>query len=112
MKLLPLLVLALALPAAAQDRPDSWTSGDKRAHFISGVIISTGVTRWTGSAGWGFVAGCGAGIGGELVDASQYGFKSYHVSYKDAAVECLGGYLGAQTNIWISPNKIVWRLRF
>ena len=108
-KTLITLALLVATSAFAQDRPDNWNSGDKRAHFTSGVIISGAVSAYTKSAGNGFGAGCAAGIGGEFLDAAKFGWKSYHVSYKDAAVECLGAYVGAQTSVWISPNKITWK---
>lgn len=117
MKRLFISIAALAFIQAASaapvdDRPDNWNSGDKRAHFVSGVIIGGVVTAYTKSAGNGMVAGCGAGVLGELVDASKYGWKSYHVSYKDATVECLGGVLGSATGFYIMPGKVVWHVKF
>ncbi len=106
------IAVFMALVAAAAGA-DDWTSGDKRAHFVGGAVISTAVTQYTNSAGSGFIAGCGVGIAGELVDAANAGtFHSKHVSFKDAASACLGAYVGAQTSLWISPNRIVWHVSF
>lgn len=104
-------LLAFSVSAVAQDRPDNWNSGDKRAHFTSGVIISGVTMAVTKSAGDGFLLGCAAGVGGELVDAAQYGFKSYHVSYKDAAVECLGAGLASYAGVKLYPNKVTWEMK-
>ena len=98
---------------AASTYADEWTTPDKRAHLASGVLVSAAVTQYTNSAGTGFVAGCGVGIAGELIDAANAGsIHSKHVSFKDAAVTCLGAYVGAQTSIWISPNRITWHITF
>jgi hypothetical protein len=103
-----LLALSTTAFAQSQDPPDRWSSGDKRAHFTSGVIISGVTMSLNGSAGDGFLLGCGAGIGGEFLDARKYGWKSYHVSYKDATVECLGAGLASYAGVKLYPNKIVW----
>jgi hypothetical protein len=105
------LLLALAL-LTFNVRADEWTSGDKRAHFASGTVLSLGTTLYTKSAGAGFTVGCGIGIAGELVDASRYGVHSKHVSIKDATMQCLGAAVGAQTGVWISPSSITWRIQF
>lgn len=107
------LLAALLASLAVNAYADEWTTPDKRAHLAAGVLVSTAVTQYTNSAGTGLVAGCGVGIAGELLDAANAGsIHSKHVSFKDAAVTCLGAYVGAQTSIWISPNRITWHITF
>jgi hypothetical protein len=91
---------------------DPWSSADKRSHFFSGALLSGLVAAHTGSAKGGFLAGCSLGAVGELVDATQYGWNSKHVSARDFAVACLGAWAGAQFSVQIAPDRIVWSKRF
>lgn len=91
---------------------DSWTAGDKRAHFLGSLVVSGLVTHYTDSATAGLLTGCGIGIGGELIDASRNGWKSSHVSVKDAAAGCLGGVVAGFAGVYLAPDRIVWTRRF
>lgn len=106
------MLLAFFAPAHAQQKPDNWNSGDKRAHFASGAIASALVTNLSDSAGAGMLVGCGAGVLGEVGDALKYGAQSYHVSYKDATAQCLGSFIGAGVSLIISTNRVEWRIKF
>lgn len=76
-------------------------------------MVSAAVTQYTKSAGDGFIAGCGVGVAGELVDAANAGtFHNRPVSIKDAAVVCLGAYVAAQGSVWISPSRITRHVTF
>lgn len=87
----PLLALAILIsaPAFAQD---------KALHFGAGAAIASAVTVATGSASYGFAAGCAAGVLKEAYDARHP--KTYTVSGKDLAVTCLGAVLGAGATRW------------
>jgi uncharacterized protein YfiM (DUF2279 family) len=98
--------------AKAKAPNDSWTSGDKRAHFIGAMALSGAVAHFTDSATVGLLSGCALGFGGELIDASKSGWHSKHVSAKDAVAGCLGGVAGAFAGVAIAPNRIVWTKQF
>ena len=98
--------------AKAEHGVDSWTGGDKRAHFLSGLAISGVVTNYTDSATAGLLSACGASAVGELLDATRFGWKSHHVSAKDFAAGCLGGVAAGFAGVYIAPNRIVWSRDF
>jgi uncharacterized protein YfiM (DUF2279 family) len=98
--------------AKAKEVNDSWTSGDKRAHFLGGLAVSGLVSNYTDSATVGLLSGCAVGLGGELIDATKNGWHSKHVSAKDAAAGCLGGIGGAFASVYVAPNRIVWSKQF
>lgn len=91
---------------------DSWTSGDKRAHFLGGATVSGLVMHYTDSATAGVLSGCAVGVGGELIDAARNGWNSKHVSYKDAAAGCLGAVSAGFAGVYLAPNRIVWSREF
>jgi len=97
---------------AARSATDSWTSGDKRAHFLGGVVASGLVIHFTDSATAGVLTGCGIAAGGELIDAARNGGNSRHVSAKDFAAGCLGGVVAGFAGVYIAPNRIVWSRQF
>jgi uncharacterized protein YfiM (DUF2279 family) len=98
--------------AKSKEVNDSWTSGDKRAHFLGATVLSGLVANYTDSATVGLLSGCALGFGGELIDAAKSGWHSKHVSAKDAAAGCLGGVAGAFAGVYIAPNRIVWSKEF
>jgi uncharacterized protein YfiM (DUF2279 family) len=91
---------------------DSWTTADKRGHFLGGLAISGAVSYYTESATAGVLSSCGIAAAGELIDAAKSGWKSHHVSAKDFAAGCLGGVAGAFAGVYIAPNRIVWTRQF
>jgi gas vesicle protein len=98
---------------AARSSTDSWTSGDKRAHFLGGLAISGVVSHLTDSATAGVLSGCGAAVAGELIDAAaNKGWNNKHVSAKDFAAGCLGAVVGGFAGVYIAPNRIVWSRQF
>ena len=97
---------------AARSSTDSWTSGDKRAHFVGGAVISGLVMNYTDSATAGVLSGCAVAAGGELIDAAKNGWNSKHVSAKDFAAGCLGGVVAGFAGVYIAPNRIVWTRKF
>jgi hypothetical protein len=102
-----------AVHAANEMRPpDPWLSGDKFAHLLGGAALSGLVASRTDSATAGFLAGCALGAVGELLDATQYGWNSKHVSSRDFAMTCLGAWVGAEFSVRIAPDRIVWSKRF
>jgi uncharacterized protein YfiM (DUF2279 family) len=98
--------------ANAAHGDDSWTTADKRAHFLGGLAISGAVSYFTGSATAGLLSSCGLSAAGELIDAAKSGWKSHHVSAKDFAAGCLGGVAGAFAGVYIAPGRIVWSRQF
>jgi uncharacterized protein YfiM (DUF2279 family) len=96
----------------AQAKNDSWTSGDKFAHFVGGVVISSLTANYTDSATAGLLTGCGISAAGELVDAARHGWNSKHASAKDFAAGCLGAFTGALVGVQLAPNRITWSSRF
>ena len=100
------ITFALLL-AQARAQSDDWTSGDKRAHFLGGVVVAGIVSENTGSRGPGVVMGCGVGAFGELIEAARYGWFGPRVSAKDFAAECLGGVLGAYIGVQMAPAQRV-----
>ena len=97
---------------AAHGSNDPWFSGDKRAHFLGGAVVSGLVMHYTDSATAGVLSACALGIGGELIDATREGWNSKHVSYKDAAAGCLGGVAVGFAGVYLAPNRIVWTKKF
>lgn len=87
---------------------DSWTSGDKFAHFAGGATVSGLVANYTDSAAAGLLSGCGVAAAGELIDAARYGWHSKHASAKDFAAGCLGAVTGAFVSVQIAPGRITW----
>lgn len=102
----------LALLACGAAHADAWNSGDKRAHFTSGAVISIATTAATESAGAGFVAGCGLAFLNELNDAGRFGWKSTHVSHRDFLAQCLGAGLGSAGGFIIYPGSFTWVIKF
>lgn len=89
MKRLLALAILISAPAFAQD---------KALHFGAGAAIASAVTLATGSASYGFTAGCAAGVLKEAYDARHP--KTHTVSGKDLAITCLGAGLGAGAMRW------------
>ena len=102
-----LAALAAALPLAAAHAEDEWLGGDKRAHFLGGVIVGGVTSEHTGSRGPGVLMGCGVGVFGELIQAARQGWFSPHVSARDFGAECLGAMLGAYIGTQMAPNDRV-----
>jgi len=98
--------------ANAAHGDDSWTTADKRAHFLGGLAISGAVSYFTGSATAGLLSSCGISAAGELIDAAKSGWKSHHVSAKDFAAGCLGGVAAGFAGVYIAPHRIVWSREF
>jgi hypothetical protein len=98
--------------AKAEPGVDTWTGGDKRAHFLGGLAISGVVATVTDSATAGVLSACGYAAVGELLDATRFGWKSHHVSAKDFAAGCLGGVAAGFAGVYIAPNRIVWSREF
>jgi len=100
-------VLTLLLAAQGCPAADDWTGGDKRAHFLGGLIIGGAFSAGTGAHGPGVLMGCGAGVFGELIEAAiDRGFTP-RVSAKDFAAECAGGVLGAYVGVKLAPSDRV-----
>ena len=91
---------------------DSWTSSDKRAHFLGGMAISGAVSYFTESATAGVLTSCGISAAGELISAAKDGWNSHHVSGKDFAAGCLGGVAAGFAGVYIAPHRIVWSRQF
>ena len=102
--LLGAALLASALPCRAEDE---WFGGDKRAHFLGGVLIGGVFSAYTGSKHPGVLMGCGVGVFGELIEAARDGGFTPRVSAKDFAAECAGGVLGAYVGVKLAPNDRV-----
>jgi hypothetical protein len=96
----------------AKAKSDSWTSGDKFAHFAGGVAVSGLMANSTDSATAGLLTGCGISAAGELFDAARHGWNSKHASAKDFAAGCLGAVTGAFVGVQLAPNRITWSARF
>jgi len=102
--LLAAALLAIALPCRAEDE---WFGGDKRAHFLGGVLIGGVFSAYTGSKHPGVLMGCGVGVFGELIEAARDGGFTPRVSAKDFAAECAGGVLGAYVGVKLASNSRV-----
>ena len=102
----------VAASEAKRTTSDSWTSGDKLAHFTGGAVVSGLVANYTDSATSGLLSGCGVAAAGELIDAARFGWHSKHASAKDFAAGCLGALTGALIGVEIAPNRITWSARF
>src|SRR5262245_60256854 len=103
--LLGLVATLAALPAGAAD--DDWLGGDKRAHFLGGLVVGGVTSESTGSRGPGVLLGCGVGVFGELIEAASYGWLSPRASAKDFGAECLGAMLGAYIGTQMPPDDRV-----
>ena len=103
--------LALGLIATATlssvHADDDWLGGDKRAHFLGGVVIGGITSENTGSSGPGVLLGCGVGAFGELIEVARYGWLNPRVSAKDFAAECAGAAVGAYIGKQMAPNDRV-----
>jgi len=101
--------LAASLGVLAQTclADDEWLGGDKRAHFLGGVIVGGITSESTGSRGPGVLMGCGVGVFGELIQAARSGWFSPRVSAKDFGAECLGAVLGAYIGTTMAPDDRV-----
>jgi len=97
-------LLALALPCRAEDE---WFGGDKRAHFLGGVLIGGVVAASTGWQGAGVLTGCGVGVFGELIEAARDGGFTARASAKDFAAECAGSVAGAYVGAKLAPDDKV-----
>jgi uncharacterized protein YfiM (DUF2279 family) len=106
-RLRAVLALAILLAAQACRAEDDWFGGDKRAHFLGGLVIGGVFSAATGSKTPGVLAGCTVGAVGELVEVFRYGVFSPHVSAKDFAAECAGGIAGAYIGVWAAPSSRV-----
>jgi len=103
------VVCAAAALAHAEraEADDEWLGGDKRAHFLGGLIVGGVTSEHTGSRGPGVLLGCGVGVFGELIEAARYGWLSPRVSAKDFGAECAGALLGAYIGTQMAPNDRV-----
>ena len=101
------LVTALCLWTLPCFAEDDWTGGDKRAHFIGGVLVGGAFSAYTGSKHSGVLMGCGVGVFGELIEAARDGGFTARVSAKDFAAECAGGVLGAYVGVKLASNSRV-----
>jgi uncharacterized protein YfiM (DUF2279 family) len=103
-----LLALAVALLAAQPCMAeDDWFGGDKRAHFLGGVLVGGAFSAYTGSKHPGVLMGCGVGVFGELIEAARDGGFTPGVSAKDFAAECAGAVLGAYVGVKLAPSDRV-----
>ena len=102
--LLAAALLALALPCRAEDE---WFGGDKRAHFLGGVLIGGAFSAYTGSKHPGVLMGCGVGAFGELIEAARDRGFTPRVSAKDFAAECAGAVAGAYLGVKLAPDDRV-----
>jgi len=101
------IVLTFLLSAQACQAADDWTGGDKRAHFLGGLLIGGVFSASTGAHAPGVLMGCGAGVFGELIEAAiDRGFTP-RVSAKDFAAECAGGVVGAYAGVKLAPQDRV-----
>ena len=98
------VALSASKPCLAED---DWLGGDKRAHFLGGVIVGGVFSGSTGAHAPGVLMGCGVGVFGELIEAARYGWFSPRVSAKDFAAECAGGLLGAYIGVRVAPDDRV-----
>jgi len=97
-------LLTLALPCRAEDE---WFGGDKRAHFLGGVLIGGVFSAHTGSHSAGILMGCGVGAVGELIEAARDGAFTPRASAKDFAAECAGAVGGAYAGVKLAPDDRV-----
>jgi hypothetical protein len=98
---------------AARSSTDSWTSGDKRAHFLGGLVISGLVTNYTDSATAGVLSGCGVAVAGELDRRGAQAAGTASTSApRTFAAGCLGGVVAGFAGVYIAPNRIVWSRQF
>ncbi len=101
------LVIALLLTARPCAAEDDWFGGDKRAHFLGGVLVGGAFSAGTGSRTPGILTGCAVGSVGELIEAVRFGWSSPRVSAKDFAAECAGGLVGAYIGVRLASNARV-----
>jgi hypothetical protein len=102
--LLAAALLTLSLPCRGEDE---WFGGDKRAHFLGGVLIGGVFSASTGSHGAGVLAGCGVGVFGELIEAARDGGFTPRASAKDFAAECAGAVAGGYVGAKLAPDDRV-----
>ena len=102
--LLATALLTLALPCRAEDE---WFGGDKRAHFLGGVLIGGIFSASSGGHSAGVLTGCGVGAVGELIEAARDGAFTPRVSAKDFAAECAGAVAGAYLGVKLAPDDRV-----
>ena len=102
--LLATALLTLALPCRAEDE---WFGGDKRAHFLGGVLIGGIFSASSGAHSPGILTGCGVGAFGELVEAARDGGFTPRASAKDFAAECAGAVAGAYLGVKLAPDDRV-----
>lgn len=103
-------ILAIILSLAAMTaHADEWIGQDKDKHALAGLIVASAVAAAT-KPEYGIAAGCAVGVAKELADRYTPGRQ---VSYKDAAVTCLGAAVGAYVpGIMISSRAIGVRFTF
>lgn len=112
-----LAALALAISAAPAlatcSAPDTWNGYDKKLHVAVAGGISMFVAAEKGDAARGFLAGAGAGVLKEALDAAGNG----QCSRKDLAASLLGAALGAYTGHLLfirsqGTNTVAYATRF
>jgi len=106
-RLSSLALAALLLPAMPCLAEDDWFGGDKRAHFLGGLLVGGAFSAYTGSKHPGVLMGCGVGVFGELIEAARDGGFTPRVSAKDFAAECAGGVLGAYVGVKLASSSRV-----
>ena len=101
------IILALIISTSAH--ADQWTGQDKDKHAIAGMAIAAAVASATKPV-YGIAAGCAVGVAKEVADRYTPGRQ---VSYKDAAVTCLGSAVGAYVpGLMIGSRSIGFRITF
>jgi uncharacterized protein YfiM (DUF2279 family) len=99
------IILAASIPAHA----DEWTGQDKDKHALAGLLVASAISAATKPA-YGIAAGCAVGVAKELADRYTPGRQ---VSYKDAAVTCLGAAVGAYVpGLMVSSRAIGFRVEY
>jgi len=99
-----LLLVAASMPCHAEDE---WFGGDKRAHFLGGVLIGGIFSASSGGHSAGVLTGCGVGAVGELIEAARDGAFTPRVSAKDFAAECAGAVAGAYLGVKLASDDRV-----
>lgn len=100
LKVLLAVALGAAWSGAVKAAPNV---DDKQLHGLAGAGIAVAATGLTQSAWKGFIAGCGANVIKEGLDAAGMGVPDA----KDIAAGCLGAAIGAGAGhiVFVRPTK-------
>ena len=92
------LLISSILLSSSVFAQDSWTSEDKKQHFVVGAVLGSTALVVTKSETIGYLVGCGTGLAKEAYDQQH---KNRHTpSGKDFAVTCLGAVVGVKATGW------------